>query len=178
MEQLLTLQARIKHVKPTDNRQTDADPHDESIETSGMHDKQNLQNTETALDEQDSEKDDSTIVIKSKPEKNVEENIEETTTIEKPKTKTASKKIKNLRFQDDIVKKPTNHRKGNKDKSKEDEKKDKEKKDEKENDHVNPYMDEWLGRKKIEVDDRYKPGKPPPNRFLIIDYCLSVVCAD
>ena len=28
----------------------------------------------------------------------------------------------------------------------------------------NKYLDEWLGIKRKEVDTRYQPGKPPPNR--------------
>ena len=28
----------------------------------------------------------------------------------------------------------------------------------------NKYLDEWLGIKREEVDTRYQPGKPPPNR--------------
>ena len=30
----------------------------------------------------------------------------------------------------------------------------------------NKYLDEWLGIKREEEDPRYKPGKPPPNRFV------------
>lgn len=28
----------------------------------------------------------------------------------------------------------------------------------------NKYLDEWLGIKRVPVDTRYQPGKPPPNR--------------
>ncbi|XP_048576875.1 uncharacterized protein LOC5508068 [Nematostella vectensis] len=31
----------------------------------------------------------------------------------------------------------------------------------------NKYLNEWLGIKKKEVDGRYKPGKPPPNRIFL-----------
>lgn len=29
---------------------------------------------------------------------------------------------------------------------------------------TNKYLDEWLGIKRVPVDTRYQPGKPPPNR--------------
>lgn len=77
----------------------------------------------------------------------------------------SAKKVKNLRFQDEVMKKSSNQRRAksctNKDDKKDEEKNDKENSKE---DHVNPYMDDWLGIKKKEVDGRYKPGKPPPNR--------------
>ena len=28
----------------------------------------------------------------------------------------------------------------------------------------NKYLDEWLGIKRVPIDTRYQPGKPPPNR--------------
>ncbi|XP_073231661.1 uncharacterized protein [Porites lutea] len=31
----------------------------------------------------------------------------------------------------------------------------------------NKYLDEWLGIKREEVDTRYQPGKPPPNRIFM-----------
>lgn len=32
----------------------------------------------------------------------------------------------------------------------------------------NKYLDEWLGIKREEVDTRYQPGKPPPNRCMLV----------
>ena len=32
----------------------------------------------------------------------------------------------------------------------------------------NKYLDEWLGIKREEVDTRYQPGKPPPNRYMLV----------
>lgn len=74
------------------------------------------------------------------------------------------KKVKSIRFKDEI-----NGKNSNKvDKTKEKDGKDGkavETNEEDKTDHVNPYLDEWLGVKKKEVDGRYKPGKPPPNRY-------------
>lgn len=100
---------------------------------------------------------------KVKDNNTVEEEKEKKNT--KPTSK-ITKKIKNIRFQDEI-KKPSNQRRvksGNPKDDNDQPKEDKQKND----DHVNPYMDEWLGVKKKEVDERYKPGKPPPNRLVPI----------
>lgn len=80
--------------------------------------------------------------------------------IKKPSSPKPHKKAKSIRFKDEI-----NAKKSNKvDKTKEKDGKSGEENQEDKTDHVNPYLDEWLGVKKKEVDGRYKPGKPPPNR--------------
>jgi hypothetical protein len=77
----------------------------------------------------------------------------------KPLSAKPRKKVKNIRFKDEIIVK--NNKGGETDKDNESGENNKDEK----SDHVNPYLDDWLGIKKKQVDGRYKPGKPPPNRF-------------
>ncbi|KAK3747036.1 hypothetical protein QZH41_017812, partial [Actinostola sp. cb2023] len=103
-----------------------------------------------------------------------QDDTNKTDTVDKGKDKTigksssskSSKKVKNLRFQDDVITK-NNQRRSKSGGKMEEKEKSAAKKDEQGDDHVNPYLDDWLGIKKKEVDGRYKPGKPPPNRIFI-----------
>ena len=113
--------------------------------------------TKKAEDGLGDETDIATEVMKQNSENRQKE--EQTTKLSSAKPR---KKVKSIRFKDEMNEKSP--KKADKTKEK-DGQSGEANQEEKSDDHVNPYLDEWLGVKKKEVDGRYKPGKPPPNRY-------------